>query len=333
MEQDIITMGDGKVTAAGSVAQRLLHANFDVTALRPYAELHVNATLRKDEWKQMDAAVLKAVQSRLQGIADLEARGLVYNIPNGLAKTVLEYEDQSDISAAQISMDGLNRSPGDRPNYEIKYLPMPITHKDYSINARALAASRTGTTPLDTTMAALAALKVAERLEEVLFMGSGSYAFGGGTIYGYVDFPYRHTGSMTANWSTATGNQIVTDVCAMINHSIADSHYGPWMIYCPVGYQSHWQDDFKANSDLTIQQRVLMIEGILGVKFVSKLTGSNVLLVEMQDQTVRLVKGMPVSNVEWQVQGGMSTEYKVMTIQVPQIRADQNNKCGVVHYT
>jgi hypothetical protein len=44
-----------------------------------------------------------------------------------------------------------------------------------------------------------------------------------------------------------------------------------------------------------------------------------------------MVNGMPIRSIEWNTEGGMIMNYKVMTIQVPQIRADQNNRTGIVH--
>jgi hypothetical protein len=58
-----------------------------------------------------------------------------------------------------------------------------------------------------------------------------------------------------------------------------------------------------------------------------------VLMVELKSNTVRLVQGMGIQNVEWEDMGGFVTKYKVMTIQVPQIRSDKNGTTGIVHYT
>ena len=99
--------------AFGDVASVLANSQFDVNALRPYigkdgrSYITVNgkavpinnaSTLRKDEWKQMDDTVLQISRYRLTGIADLESRGLVYNIGNGLGTTVMEYENISDMN-------------------------------------------------------------------------------------------------------------------------------------------------------------------------------------------------------------------------------------------
>ena len=61
------------------------------------------------------------------------------------------------------------------------------------------------------------------------------------------------------------------------------------------------------------------------------LPANNVLLVQMSSDVVRLVRGMGIQNVQWSVEGNMINKFKVMTIQVPQIRSDQNGKSGIVH--
>ena len=166
----------------GNVAQRLLATGMKANALR------TNDTLRKDEWKELDETVIKISRQRLVGVQDLIGRGLVYNLGNGLGTTVLEYEKESDISEAQMNMDAATRGAGDRITYDIGYLPLPIVHKDFQISIRALEASRKLGMPLDTATAAMAATKVSEKIEEILFTGASSYTFGGGTIYGYTDF-------------------------------------------------------------------------------------------------------------------------------------------------
>jgi len=53
--------------------------------------------------------------------------------------------------------------------------------------------------------------------------------------------------------------------------------------------------------------------------------------VQMTTDVVRLVRGMGIQNIEWQTEGKMITKYKVMTIQVPQVRSDQDGNSGIVH--
>ena len=313
----------------GSVATRLLQSGMKANALR------TNAILRKDEWNQYDTAIIRAAQLRLTGVQDLMSKGLVYSFANGLGKTVLEYEDMSDVNEAEMNMDGLTRGKNDTVEFDLKFLPLPIIHKSYMISARTLAASRNGNTPLDTTNAERAARKVAEKMETLLFLGSNSFTFGAGTIYGYIDAPNRNQGSLVHAWdaSGVTGTDIINDVKRMKQASINARHYGPWTIYVPTAYETKLDEDFKTYSDKTIRERILDIAGVSDVKVADFLTTGNVLMVEMVPETVRLVQGLPVTNIEWQTEGNMMFHFKVMTICVPQIRADQNGRSGITHFT
>lgn len=336
--------------AFGGVAQRLVANGMSVNPLRSFIGkdgqyyMTVNgkavpisnaATLRKDEWKMYDQAVIQAARERLVGVADLNSRGLTYNIPNGLGTTVLEYEDLSDITDAEMNMDAVTRGRDDRVEFDINYLPLPVIHKSFHLNIRVLNASRTTGAPLDTTQAELCGRKVAEKVEDILFNGTSSFAYGGGVIYGYTDFPKRITGSLSGAWdsSGATGDDILTDVLAMKQASIDNKYYGPWMIYIPTSYETKLDEDFKANGDKTIRQRILEVSGIIDVKVADKMSTDCVLFVQMTSDVVRMVNGLGITPVEWDSEGGMIFHYKVMTIQVPQLRADQEDNTGIVHYS
>ena len=313
--------------AHGSTASRLMAAGMNVNALR------TNATLRKDEWKYYDKAVIMAAQQRLVGVAALLRRGLVLNLTNGLGITVLESEKQSDISDAMISMDAVTRGKADRIEFDIGYLPLPIVHKDYYLSARVLEAARRNGTALDTSNAELSARKCSEMVEQYLFMGSGSYSFGGGIIYGLTDFPQRNPVELGGAWDESgyTGQEILNDVLAMKQASIDDRYYGPWILWVPTKYETLLDEDFKANSDKTVRQRLLEVGGITEVQVADKLTGDNVVLCQLSTDVIRMVNGLPITNVEWDSEGGMMHHFKVMTINVPQIRCDASGRCGVVH--
>lgn len=299
-----------------------------------YSNMQVNAgTLRRDEWKQLDQAVLGVAEKRLNGVQDLIDRGLTYNLGNAMGTTVLEYHDISDALEADLSMDAVTRAKGDRQEFKSVYLPIPILHADYEINERVLAASRSLGNPLDTTMAERAGRKVSEKLEDMLFTDT-DYKFGGGTIHSYINFPDRNTVTLHTAWDEDThdGEDIVDDVLEMKQESIDDHFYGPWMLYIPTGYETKMDQDYSdSKGQNTIRQRVEAISGIEGVKVIDTLPANNVLLVQMSAEVVRLVRGMGIQNIQWQTEGGFINKFKVISIQVPQIRSDQNDRCGIVH--
>lgn len=347
----------GKGHSTGEVAGRLVgNAKLNVGAMRPYIDekgqaaitvfsggdpknpanyqkiLVQDATLRRDEWKQLDEAILPIAESRLNGVQDLIDKGLVYNLGNAFGTTVLEHHAVSDAMEAELSIDGVTRSQGDRPVFNTTYLPIPIIHVDYEINARVLDNSRRLGNGLDTTSAERAARKVAEYLEGMLFTDT-DYAFGGGTIYSYVNYPHRNTETITGwNASGKTKAQMLKDVINLKQLSIDAHYYGPWALYLPTDYETLLDEDYDTTTPgTTLRERIMKIGGIDDLKVIDTLEDDNVLLVQMTTDVIRLVRGTAIQNVQWSTEGGMINKYKVMTIQVPQIRSDYNNACGIVH--
>jgi hypothetical protein len=306
-------------------------------------QINTNATLRRDEWKQLDDALLVVNRERLGGIQDLVSKGLVYNLGNAMGTTVLEWHDVSDAMTADVTMDGVTRSKGDRPKFQYNYIPIPIIHVDYEINARALAASRNLGNPLDVADAEFAARRVAEKLEDMLFTNT-TYSFGAtdsrgrNSIYSYINHPDRTQVAFTdipgGHWndSGTTGRDIVDGVIALKQYSINALHYGPWILYIPTAYETELDKNIDSTTpNITIRARLKMIDGIIDVKVNDRLPADNMVLVQMTSDVVRLVRGMALQNVEWATEGGMVTKYKVMTIQVPQLRSDQNGRTGIIH--
>ena len=300
-------------------------------------QVNANGTLRREEWKTLDEALVPIAESRLTGVQDLISRGLVYNLGNGMGTTVLETHDISDAMEAELSMDGVTRSQGDRLEFGHHYLPIPIIHSDYEINERVLNVSRNMGNPLDVSGAERAARKVSEKVESMLYKNE-TFAYGGGTIYSLTNYPHRNTFTLGTNWdalvddSTGTiGEKIVRQVLDMKQLMINNHQYGNYVIHIPTGYEVLLDDDYNTFKNETIRARILKIAGIQDIIVVDKLAANNVLMIRLSTEVVRIVRGMALTNLQWSTEGGMVHKFKVMTIQVPQIRSDHNGKTGIVH--
>jgi uncharacterized linocin/CFP29 family protein len=299
--------------------------------------IQTNATLRRDEWKQLDDVLLDVGRYNLGGIEDLRTNGLTFNLGNPMGTTVLEWHDVSDAMEAVVSMDGITRGRNDRPNFQTNYLPIPIIHVDYEIKARELATSRSLGNGLDTIDAERAARRVAEKLENMLFTDT-TFAYGTADdrgrnkIYSYLNFPDRNTVTLNTHWdaSAKTAAGIMQDILNLIKANVAAYHRGPYMLYIPTAYQTVMYNDYDTTTPgTTIQERILKLTVIKGIKVIDTLPADTVLLVQMSKDTVRLVQGMGLQNIEWKEEGNWITKYKCFQIAVPQIRSDQNGKCGV----
>jgi uncharacterized linocin/CFP29 family protein len=318
----LIGMGEG----GGSVGRLLLQSGFNVNALR------TNDVLRKDEWKLYDTEVVQIAKQRLIGVADIVSRGLVMKLNNALGTTRIEWETDTDMTPAAVTMSGIQRAQDDRIEFSLTGIPVPIIHKDWTLNIRHLEASRKTGQPLDTTMAGKAGRVVAEKIEDMLWNGYAGLG-SNNTIYGFTNAQYRNTGTLSADWATATGAQIVADILAMIGALQGDHMYGPYMLYVPIAALTNMGNDFKTNSDKTILQRVLEIPGIGGVKATANLTGRNVLLVQLTSDVIQMIDGIQPTTVQWDTHGGMVMHFKVLAIMLPRVRNDSEQQSGIAHWT
>ena len=302
---------------------------------RPFStdELRTADTLRKDEWKAYDTALVREGVIRLRGVADLVGAGLVKTVANGFGKTVFEWETVTDMDEASVSMDGISRTDNDRQEFDLEGIPLPIIHKDFCLHMRHLAASRERGEPLDTMQAGTAGRVVSEMVEQILFQGT-TKKFRGLSLYGYTTHPNRNTSAFGTGgaWTGAkTGDQILTDVLTMIAGLEADRFYGPYWLYVGSSSSTKLEEDFKANSDKTIRQRLLEVDRLQRVTVADKMPAGEVVMVQPTMDVVSMVEGAPLQSIQWDVEGGMRVNFKAMTINVPLIRADVDGRSGVFH--
>ena len=338
---------------SGDPLDLLLASNMDPRVLRPYIGddgksyitqiqngkpvamiTNAPATLRKDAWKLLDEAIVKVARERLTVVSDLRSAGLTFNIPDGMGTTVHETETQSDITDARITMDPLTESENDRPEYDLVNLPLPFIHKNFSFTARQIATSRRSGSPLDTSMAELAARKVAEEAEKLLLGVSGSFTYGGGTIFGYTNFPSRVTKVMTIPTGTATNAATITEILDMRQSLNDNKHFGPYIMYNSPNWDAFLDEDFSsAKGDITLRERILKINNISSLKTADFLTAFQMIMVQTTSDVVREVIGMDITTLQWDTHGGLKKNFKVMAILVPQLRADFNGNSGIAHGT
>lgn len=324
---DTITSQGGGIRGSGLVAQRLLQNNFDVQSLR------TQDFLRKDAWTHMDDKVIEIARHRLRCVGDLMTRGLTYSVPNALGVTKIEWERMGDMGPAEMNMAGVTEGGNDTTEFDLVSMPLPIVHKDFWINIRKLEASRRDGIPLDTTQVEVCTRKVSELIESMLVLGNTSLG-ANNPIYGYATAPNRVTGSTTASWATTTGANILIDVLAMLEAAQADEMYGPFVIYVSYGAMNNLMNDYKAESDKTILQRILELDAIEAVRESYYIpNGDTVIMVQMTSDVVDIIDGIQPTVVQWDAMGGMVSHFKVMAILVPRVKSTFAAQSGIIHYT
>lgn len=347
---DYVLNGEG----VGNVASRLMQNNWDTGALRPFIDektqkaaiivnqngeqkkLFTNAptSLRKDAWIELDNAVVMAARQRLKLVGDLRGAGLVYNLPNGMSKTVLETESMGDITDASIGMDPANETKADEYQFNLTSLPLPVVHKGFSYTARQISVHQNSGTPLDTTHAAMAARRVAEGIEKLTLGVADEYSYGGGSVYGLINFPHRVTTeisdpTLTTGWTPA---DLVGEVLDMKELAKDKLHYGPFSLYMGTAWDRQLDDDYSsAKGSNTLRERLGQISAIDSIETLDYLPGYQCVLVQKSSDVIRMVMGSDITTVQWESMGGLKVHFKVLALMVPQVRADFYNRCGVIH--
>lgn len=332
MPLDMIELqGRAQPRAHGSMAGRIIEAidsGQGVEAFRPNDVLHYR------DWIEVDSAISRVNRMRLIGNADLINAGLVMRLENAMGTTVVEYNVGGDLTNAQTDMSAETAPEEDRLGIGLGKVAVPITHKGFRYNARALASSRRNGMPLDTDTAELATQRVNEQLENILFNGSliqESDAF----VYGYRTAPNRITSGTFSNgiWGAgvATGADALKDVLAWLKLLRNKRFYGPFWLYMSADMETFLDDEFKAASDLSIRERLMKIDAITHFATADALPNGSVILVQATANVVKLVFGFLPTAIQWEELGGMRQRFLVMAIMVPLIKSDSANNCGIVH--
>lgn len=305
------------------------------------------SSLRKEEWTRIDAQVQKVARLRLRAWSDLAASNL-YRV-NGMAMTMLEHESMNDPGSAQVDMDALTEGKADTPLFSLQGIPLPITHGSFFYSSRTLQISRTRGSQIDTVMAEAVARRIAETIEGTVIgtitgIRYGTSAFGytnTAQVYGYTNFPQRLTKTDLTAPTGSNPEATVQDVLEMLEQMSAQNFYGPFMLYHSTDWDKYLDNDYARlggnNATMTLRERLKKIEGIQDVRRIDSLKSATnpftFILVQMTSDVAQAIEGMPMQTIQWDSRGGLQTNFKVMTIMVPRLRADGAGQCGILHAT
>lgn len=304
----------------------------------PVCNVNNAFTLRKDQWLLLDQTVVDAFRLRLRAWTDLRAASTFGGF-DGMATPILEYEAVIDNGKAMVDMDGIAEGANFQPSFELRGMPLPITHSDFWMSERFLAISRTKGQPADTLRGEMAGRRVGELIENTLIGNSAGITYGDPTrytnaagtaqtskVYGYTNHPDRMTYTTLTASASITPEAVYNQIIAMRELAYTNGVFGPFMVYVSTAYDAKLDSIFKTDSSNyptigTTRQAIKGIDGIMDVKRLDYLSGDVILLVQMGGGLIQAVNGLEISTVQWDTKGGMQHNFKVMCIQVPRIRS------------
>jgi uncharacterized linocin/CFP29 family protein len=297
-------------------------------------ELSVYSLLRKQEWEELDAAVIAMAKLRMNGIQDLRDNNLVQPL-GGLGTMVSQWNVASEKPAATVSMDGRTKGNRDRVDKKLYGVPVPIIHDEYEIGARELEASRRLGDTLDVTEAQESAASVAEKLEDILFNGETGIVVGGSGIFGMTTLAARTTGTAASfgGGDFGTISNILPTFTGILAALAAKRYYGPFGFYISNTQYYQMLAFYTDGSGQTALQRVLALPQVKYVKPSDHLADGALTGMQLTKNVVDLATALDVTNREWTSGDEMTLNYKVMMAAVPRFKTDYAGNAGVVHVT
>jgi hypothetical protein len=279
-----------------------------------YRALVENGVLREDATKQIEETLTSVARRDLVAVADLRAAGLTVPL-NNIGITSFEFDRVSPVGEATQSMSILNLGDKDLATFARTAIPVPVTASQFEMDARMQAAGGNVGESVSLTNVEEHTRAVAEKLEDTLVNGS-SVILGANTLPGYTNFSSREQVSFSDGaWSVASSlESAVTDVLAMRTALRENGFTGPYILYVPSNFDGVLDEDYKANSDRTLRERLLSINGVSQVKVLPSLADSNVLMVQMTRSVVQAAIGQDITTVTWDMYGGLASHWAILAV-------------------
>ena len=340
MQNNLITSlaGSGLASeAAGMIAnydEQWLQAIQNQDEEKPDIITNASGTLRHEDFQRIQDKLVEVRRRQLNGILDLQAAGLT--VPESIETQLVGFENVNEFQAAKISMNPTDEQNNDTI-FTDSYVPLPIIHQSWRIPYRQRNKQYKQFSGMTASFR-----KVSEKAESMLFIGAPEITVTVGgtqtTVYGYTTHPNRQTDTIS-NWSltATTGETILDDALGMLSLMFTENSVSaPDSVMLYVG-NSVWlrlQDDFKAASDKSIINRLKEISSIKDIKPAEKLGTTDVLMVELSENTIELAVASDIVTIPHTITRPLGDQvFTTYSAMVPLIKVDSNSKTGIVHGT
>lgn len=287
-----------------------------------YQQLVENGLLREDQTRQIEEALTAVARRDLVAVADLRNAGLTTSLRN-IGVTSFEFERVTPVDEAEQSMSILNLGRRDLVKFALTAIPVPVTVSQFMLDARQEAAGQGRGEPVSLTNVEEHTRSVMEKLEDTLCNGS-DIVLGANTLPGYTNFGSRAQLSYIGTpWDDPSLplTTAVKDVLAMRTALRDNGFTGPYILYLPANYDGVIDDDYKAESDRTLRERLMAITGITQIKVLPSLPDSEVLLVQMTRSVAEAVIGQDISPVTWDTHGGLASHWAILAVMTFALKA------------
>lgn len=278
-----------------------------------YEHLTANALVPSDVQREIDETFVRVARRELVGVADLQNAGLVANL-GSIGITQYEFERLSATNAATQSMAIDDLGQEDRVEYDLDAVPVPVTRAGFRLNQRITALGSNRGASVAQVHTDERTFQVVDKLEDSLTNG-GDAVIGGNSMPGYTNFSARQTVTLSTAWPSLTNNEdALADVLSM-KQALTDNGYDSnYILYIPSNWSTFIEEDFKSNSDRSVRERLMSVDGLTQIKVLPSLADDNALLVQMTPNVVQIAMGQDITSVTWDIHGGLAQRWLILAV-------------------
>lgn len=288
-----------------------------------------NAMLGREQWENIDQAVIKMARLRLNAWQDVISAGAVTTTT--LAEWLSTWKVSSEMEEADVTMDFETQTSEDRTERKHYSVPLPIISKSFSYGRREILTAERFGANLETNEAEEAAQSVAEKLEEILIDGNSNIVLEGNSIDGYTSITGRY--SDTAEGDFGTIDNIYPTFTGLVK-TLGDRRFrGPFMVYMHSTQFTEMLDIYSDGTGDSALDRVLRIPQIAGIKINDQITAGEIVAVQLTKDVVDIRKALALETRRWEKADGSRVWFKVMVAAVPRIKINFNGYTGIAHLT
>lgn len=296
----------------------------------PRSNMAFNSILRKDEWEEMDRAVVEESHDPMNAVQRLINLGLVQQL-GGPGTLISQWNVISEMTRAEVSVEGVTKTDMDIVDHLLKGVTVPVVHKRFDITMRSLEASRRMGDGIDTTNAREATRIVTNEWEYMFFAGNTTVNLNGNPIYGVTTETNINTGAASGDFGTISN--IYPTFVAMANANAADNYWGPMDCWVATTQYNEMQDRYSDGSGQSPLTSVGNIAQVRDVFPSARLTAGTLVCVTMVRDVIDLALIQTPTLVEWMSPDGMMNHFKVIAMGVPRVKSTYSGRSGIAYYT
>ena len=292
-------------------------------------KMRTNGSLPTDAYKFFDDALVKVAKQELTLVQDLNEYGLVDNSLN-LGDTIVSYDKVSDMSPAEVSMDGITRSQNGSLSFTEAGVPVPIFRKDFSLTERQIQS----TSRLSTTGIEIATRVVSESINTTCLNGYGR-TVDSFELYGLKNQPNVNTVTISNPWGGGSETP-QADIESMIQQ-LQNDGYGfaenSCVLYVSPDNWAFIDQDYSTEKTGTYKQRFEAYAPIRKVQLGTGLADGELLLVEMRSDVIELKVAQDLTFFEQPKTDAMLSKFTVLGAMALVVKSDSNGNSGVCYAT